>query len=103
MSHTVFTQACSLAVPVETNTPMGGDTGHGGETVVLFSDLGGTDMSGDVNDRGTIEAMGGEIKLLFRGDHEAVILADALSWAGKELRRQIYENADEQPRRGRSR
>ena len=86
--HTVH-QCCNVKVEVETNVPQGGDSGHGGRTIVRLIDDGGTDMSG----------FGGEGRVEIRagGDDEADVLAQAFRWAADELDRQIDENARQRP------
>ena len=39
-----FFSANTLRVTVGTNCPQGGDSGHGGRTILIFEDLGGTDL-----------------------------------------------------------
>ena len=68
-----------LSASVETNCPQGGDAGHGGRTVIALDSKGQLDFEPITIDAG--------------GDFEAEALADALEWAGQELRRQITANA----------
>lgn len=93
MSRREFVDACILEVEVTTNTPCGGDGGHGGRTVVRFIDAGGTDMSESHIKHDGFDAE--EVALVLRGDAEARVLAKALIWAGQKLLHQIEDNGAE--------
>lgn len=82
MTETTIHHAAILTVRVETNCPQGGDAGHGGKTRLTLIDAGGFAFAGDAH----------EITVEVLGDSEAEVLADALAWAGVELRRQLREN-----------
>lgn len=88
ISKREFVSACILEAEVGTNCPQGGDTGHGGRTVIRFIDKGST----DITDRSGFE---GEAVIQAGGDAEASLLADALEWAGQELRVLIERNRAE--------
>ncbi len=87
MEEKTFYDACILKAQVETNTPQGGDAGHGGKTRLTLLDAGGCAFAGDAT----------EITVEVLGDAEAIVLADALTWAGEELRRQIEANPSPYP------
>lgn len=91
VSRRDFVSACILGVEVTTNTPRGGDSGHGGRTVVRLIDVGSTDLH---ESRLVPSEFGGldEVVLVLGGDAEAGVLADALIWAGRELKRQMEDN-----------
>lgn len=77
--------ACILRVRVKTNTPMGGDAGHGGVTTVQLIDQGSTCM--EVNGKETDRI---EIKVF--GDAEYRVLVECLKFAVKALEEQHARN-----------
>ena len=85
------TSANILSVTVETNTPKGGDTGHGGKTVITFKDHASTDMRIKSDNDSTYNNVE-EISLLFGGDTEYETLIRCLKFAVYELEKQHYEN-----------
>lgn len=91
MNKRTFSHVCVLGVEVGTNTPRGGDSGHGGRTVVRLVNDAGCDMHKSTvnrNEQGDVT----EIVLAFGGDAEAHVLADALIWAGRQLKLQAEDN-----------
>lgn len=85
MAENTFFSACELRAQVETNCPRGGDAGHGGVTRLVLEGAFGF-ASGDDD----VDAVFVDIEV--KGDAEAEVLADALVWAGDELRRQMKAN-----------
>ncbi|TRZ90219.1 MAG: hypothetical protein D4R88_04050 [Methanosarcinales archaeon] len=75
-----------LKVGVETNTPMGGDSGHGGRTILTLENLASTDIECEWNN----EAKKLEIQL--GGDTECETFRDCLKFAYLELSRQNIKN-----------
>lgn len=68
-----------LEVDVGTNCPCGGDTGHGGRTLLRFTNQASTDMRVRINGGEQIEAQ--SIELVFGGDAECETLIEALEFA----------------------
>ncbi len=81
---------CEVNVGVETNCPKGGDAGHGGFTVIEFTDEGGTNMDAVVekDSYGYVK----NIRLVFKGDIELNLLLESLDFVSKELKRQLNNN-----------
>ena len=82
--------ACIMRVEVGTNTPRGGDAGHGGRTIldiVMESDASLDVTVGDQTFHDTWRAT-----LVFGGDAEAICIAQALRFAADVLDRQIAVN-----------
>jgi hypothetical protein len=85
-------QSCNiLEATADTNTPQGGDAGHGGETVLHLTDVAGTDWTIYVDGK-EIEFGPHEVELRLGGDSEGETFADALIWAGQSLKAKIAEN-----------
>jgi hypothetical protein len=84
-----FNHAVIGSVSAETNTPMGGDGGHGGVTSVLLRFDGGWLAH---HPEGTTEHTDW-LNLRADGDAEAAVLADMLEFAAKSLREQMAANA----------
>ena len=82
-----FTNANLLSVEVGTNCPQGGDSGHGGRTILRLRDDGGTAWSARV-DESTFESPR-EIEIVLGGDCEAYTFLQALEFAVKSLRKRI--------------
>ena len=78
-----FWSANSLAVEVGTNTPKGGDAGHGGKTTLKLKDLGGTcwGITVRTNGKDTTFKEFDEITLNLGGDSEANTFIEALRFA----------------------
>ncbi len=84
--------ACGFEVEVGTNTPRGGDTGHGGVTVLVLRDLGGTDWKVEIGGEGSVARSPGELRIEFYGDAEARNLVKALHFAVRVLELQNETN-----------
>ncbi len=69
---------------IETNGRQGGDTGHGGYAMLTFKHEGGCSMQIAIDD-GIAEDVE-ELALIFNGDDEIEAFADALEWAGQQLK-----------------
>jgi len=85
-----FTLCNILDLEIGTNTPKGGDTGHGGRTLFKLVDAGGTDWYIKI-----VDSIGEhyfespkEITIVLGGDSEAKTFAEALLFAGKYLKLQ---------------
>ena len=76
-----------LECEVGTNTPQGGDAGHGGRTIFTLRDLGSTGWELEVKDRNgkEFEIEPEEITIKLFGDTEAYTFIDALKFAYKTL------------------
>lgn len=85
-----FWSANAFKVTVGTNTPCGGDAGHGGKTLFRLQNLAGTDWNILVDGEGVIGP--DELTIILGGDCEANTFADSLIFAGKTLKKQIREN-----------
>ncbi len=83
----VFSKECIscnlLLVEAGTNCPQGGDSGHGGRTVVRFTDQAGTDMRLRI-DKGPLCPVSC-VELVFGGDSEHSILIEALEFVVQVL------------------
>ena len=81
-----------LRVRVGTNTPCGGDTGHGGRTHVQLVDEASTSWEVEVEVEGEKKMIRVEnphsITIRLGGDSEADTLIEALEFAAKSLRSQ---------------
>jgi len=75
-----------LEVTVETNTPKGGDTGHGGITTFQLRDVAGTDIKCSWNEKERC------LCISLGGDSEAETFIDCIGWAYRELSRQQIKN-----------
>ncbi|MGC9451672.1 MAG: hypothetical protein ACP5I4_09510 [Oceanipulchritudo sp.] len=85
-----------LKVTAGTNVPQGGDTGHGGRTLLRLSNEGFTDWTIRID--GEEYPGPGEIELVLGGDCEGDSFAEALEFAGRVLRGQIgvpFEGVEE--------
>jgi len=79
-----FTQCNILEVEVGTNCPQGGDSGHGGKTILRIRDLGGSAMEASLNGEPLREVA--RIDLVMGGDSECETLLEALEFAAKVIR-----------------
>ena len=68
-----------LRVDVGTNCPCGGDSGHGGRTLLRFTNEASTDMRIRVDGGAQVEVQ--SIELIFGGDTECETLIQALEFA----------------------
>lgn len=83
-----FNSANILMATIGTNCPRGGDSGHGGRTVFILHDLGGTDLRCSIDDNGQPERVT-KIEIVLGGDCECDTFADALEFAARTLRASI--------------
>ena len=67
-----------LRVEAGTNCPQGGDTGHGGRTLIRLRNVGSTDMSVRVNG-GSLQAAE-SVEIVLGGDAEHGTIVDALEF-----------------------
>lgn len=81
-----ITSANILCVEVGTNCPQGGDSGHGGRTVLRFLDYAGTAMAASINGSAQLDAQ--KFEIVFGGDCEHQTLIEALEFALQVLRGQ---------------
>ena len=82
-----FTGLCILKVVVGSNTPMDGDAGHGGRTILVLENEGG--CAWDVEVDGKKIENPKRITIVMHGDDEAERLVEALEFVVKVLRMQI--------------
>ena len=88
-----FWSANAFRVKAGTNTPMGGDAGHGGITLFSLTDLAGTAWSLVVKKgEHLIISDPEEINIVLFGDSEAETFAKALRWAARQLTARMKEN-----------
>lgn len=85
-----FHSFCILSVRAETNTPRGGDGGHGGKTRVAFSSEG-------ICCEWEYDEMQEKGELVAFGDCEAEVLIAAFEFAAKSLREQQEYNRKTYP------
>lgn len=85
----------TIEIQAVTNTPQGGDAGHGGFTTITFLDIGGTAWGVEVN--GDRKEQPESIVIELLGDTEASTMADALEFAAKSLRAQMAANQKKNP------
>ena len=91
MIHTKAIESSNIIrVEVGTNCPKGGDSGHGGETILRLINEAGTDMSVSVNGSPLHEI--DSVQLRFGGDTECETLLEALEFAVTVLRAQLLLN-----------
>lgn len=86
------TSANILTCRIGTNCPQGGDSGHGGITILEFEDKSSTDMNAELSNLKSINLMGDKIRLVFGGDCECETLIECLEFAAKTLRSQLTIN-----------
>lgn len=91
---TSFESFNNLGVDVGTNCPCGGDSGHGGRTLLRFTDRASTDMSVRVNGGARLQAE--SVEIVFGGDSECETFIDALEFALNKLK--IFVAANRQSR-----
>jgi len=85
-----ITGANILAAHIDTNTPKGGDGGHGGVTNFEIIDEGGTDWC--VNIDGKVIPYPKSIKIRFFGDSEAETFLHVIRFTLTSLRKQLKRN-----------
>ena len=89
-----YTSAPLLQVTVGTNAPQGGDSGHGGRTLLRFEDLGGFDAT--VLFEGKRFQLS-KLEIVCGGDCEAQMIVEALRNAADTLEEQIKDNQEKRP------
>lgn len=80
-----------LRVDVGTNCPSGGDTGHGGRTLLRLTNLASTDMRVAL-DGGAYQDVD-SVSLAFGGDAECSTLIECLEFALASLKQSTASNA----------
>jgi len=85
-----FTSANILQIDVGTNCPQGGDSGHGGRTLLRLTDLGGTDIRVEVD--GIEIPITKSIEIVLGGDCEHQTFIEAIEFALKIYRQQYAIN-----------
>ena len=75
-----------MAVEVGTNCPQGGDSGHGGRTVLRLLDYSSTAMAASINGSALVPAQ--KIEIILGGDCEHHAMIEALEFAVRVLRGQ---------------
>ena len=81
-----------LTIQAGTNCPQGGDSGHGGRTILRIVDDGATALSIKVD--GEQEKDAREIEIILGGDTEAATFIEGLEFAVRVLRGQFGPAAD---------
>jgi hypothetical protein len=84
-----FWSCNAFEVIVGTNTPCGGDAGHGGRTLFRLRNLVGTCWDISVDGKEVTEP--DELTIVLAGDTEAETFADSLIFAGRTLKKQMRE------------
>ena len=79
----------ALTIQAGTNCPQGGDSGHGGRTVLRVINEAHTDLRVRING-GAMEDVE-QIEILLGGDCEAFTFAEGLEFAARVLRLQLRE------------
>jgi hypothetical protein len=87
-----FAAANVLGVTVGTSCPQGGDSGHGGRTLLRLRDLGGTDLRARVEQDDQGRAC---VELILGGDSECATFVQALEFALSVLRAQMRAKHEE--------
>lgn len=85
-----FWSCNAFEVTVGTNTPCGGDAGHGGKTLLKLRDLAGTEWAIAVDGK-EVAFCPRELVIVLGGDSEAKTFADSLIFAGRTLKKQMRE------------
>lgn len=83
-----FWSCNAFRVTVGTNSPCGGDAGHGGKTLFRLRNLTSTDWDVFIDKKEAVHSPY-ELTILLYGDTEAQTFADSLIFAGKTLKKQI--------------
>jgi hypothetical protein len=79
-----FFCANNLRVTVGTNCPQGGDSGHGGRTVLILEDTAGTDLRCSMDS--TSASYTQRIEIVLGGDSECDTFIQALEFAARTLK-----------------
>jgi hypothetical protein len=85
-----FDSANILQVEAGTNCPQGGDTGHGGRTLLRLSDQGGTNIRIKVD--GQEVKINDSIEIVLGGDTEHYTFVQSLEFALKVYKEQYHRN-----------
>jgi hypothetical protein len=85
-----FTSANILQAEAGTNCPQGGDSGHGGRTILRLIDQGGTDIRVKVD--GQQIRINDSIEIALGGDCEHHTFVEALEFAIKTYKQQYCAN-----------
>ena len=88
------TQLCYaniLEVTAATNGYCGGDTGHGGRTVISFRDLGGTDIQIREFPK---EISNGGVEIILGGDSELCTIRDACEFIVNALDKLVAQQSE---------
>lgn len=85
-----FWSCNAFKVTVGTNTPCGGDAGHGGKTLFKLPNLAGTIWYISVDEKEVVE-LPGELTIVLEGDSEAETFADSLIFAGRTLKKKCVK------------
>jgi hypothetical protein len=88
-----FVGFCCLKITVGTNTPKGGDAGHGGRTILVIED--GSSCAWEVDVDGQRFDHPNKLTIIMYGDDEARRLVEALEFAVKVLKMQMEDNPKE--------
>ncbi|WP_157581339.1 hypothetical protein [Spongiibacter tropicus] len=85
-----FTSANILEVEAGTNCPQGGDSGHGGRTLLRLTDQASTDIRVKVD--GKEIALSDSVEIILGGDCEFETFVSSLEFAVKVYRQQYELN-----------
>jgi len=91
-----FHSANILTIRAGTNTPQGGDTGHGGRTLLELQNEAATDMRVEI-ERDTVSAEPNavsKVRIILGGDTEAKTFIGALEFALNTLKEQHESKHD---------
>lgn len=97
VSRRSFVSACILDVIVGSTGYQGGDSGHGGRTVLVLDEQGGTDIR--CKTFGSPYGGADRIEIVLGGDCELDVFADGLMFAAKTLKKIIKESRKEEKRK----
>lgn len=86
-----ITSANILKIQIGTNCPQGGDSGHGGRTILRLIDAGGTAMQVRLNGGKLVNTS--SLEILLGGDSECDTFIEALEFAMKTLKAQKISNS----------
>lgn len=82
-----FEGFCSLRAAAGTTGFRGGDSGHGGRTVIELEDLGSTDIQFKVRPR--VRSSGDKLTIMLGGDAELEMIIDVLDFLAATLRQKV--------------
>jgi hypothetical protein len=90
IAEKVISGANILRIQAGTNCPQGGDSGHGGRTIMRLGDEAGTAMWASLNGG---QLMGiSSIEIILGGDSECETFIEALEFGLKTLKAQLIAN-----------